>query len=67
MAANEEPQQSGADDLQQIRDGDVGDARQAVEHKLAVASVGSGHEDSVQDDVTARWRASRDGGCARVA
>jgi hypothetical protein len=48
MAADQVAQEPGADDLQQVSDGDVGDARQGVEHRLAV--VGARHEDSIQHD-----------------
>ena len=47
-AADEEPHHTGADDLEQIRDGRVRDAGQGVEHGLAVAAVGAGHEHSIQ-------------------
>jgi hypothetical protein len=48
MAADQVAQEPGADDLQQVSDGDVGDARQGVEHGLAVS--GTSHEDSIQHD-----------------
>jgi hypothetical protein len=46
-AADEVAQEPGADDLQQVRDGGVGDARQGVKHGLA---VGASDENSIERD-----------------
>jgi hypothetical protein len=46
-ATDEVAQKPGADDLEQVRHGDIRDARQSVEHWLA---VGTSHEDSIQGD-----------------
>ena len=45
VVADQVAQEPGADDLEQVRDSDIGDARQGVEHRLAVC--GTSHEDSI--------------------
>jgi hypothetical protein len=49
-AANQVSQQPGANDREQVGDGDVRDARQSVEHGYAVAAGGDSYEDTMQDD-----------------
>ena len=48
VVAHQVAQEPGADDLQQVRDGNVGDARQGVEHRFAIG--GPRHEGSIQHD-----------------
>ena len=50
-AADEEAHHTGADDLEQVGDGRVRDARQGVEHRLAVAAVGGNGYTSIEDYV----------------
>lgn len=50
--ADEVAQKPGSDDLEQVRDGDVRDARQGVEHRLP---VGTSDKNSIQRDEVKVW------------